>query len=172
MDRMDPLERLMAIEEIRKLKSRYWHSADTGDWDAFEDILTEDAIWDSRYERIFARGLPAVILPPVADAIAAGDPAVIVGARAVIEFMRKNVSPFVGFHMGGAPIVEVTGPDHGTAIWPFFDHLDNGNVFRGYGHYHDEYRRVGSRWLISRVQMTRICRDKGYGDYPIPLGKD
>jgi hypothetical protein len=84
--------------------------------------------------------------------------------------MGKNIEVFVGFHMGGAPIVEVHDSERASAIWPFFDQLHRGtDRFRGYGHYHDEYRCVGGRWLVSHVRMLRIGLDKGYGAYPIKL---
>src|ERR1700753_3075090 len=153
---MDPLERLIAIEAIRNVKARYFYNMDMKDWEALEAVVTQDAIWDARYERAFAQGEDFKVLPPVEEAIAADDQAVAVGAGACADFMRLNVETWKTFHLGGAAIIEVEDPDYGTAIWPIFDYLDNGKPWKGYGHYHEEYRREGGRWLISLVRLTRI----------------
>jgi hypothetical protein len=47
-----------------------------------------------------------------------GDPAVIVGAGAIADFIRTVVADWTTVHHGHAPIIEVEDPDHGTAIWP------------------------------------------------------
>jgi hypothetical protein len=160
---MDTVERLVAIEAIKNIKARYWYAMDLKDWDALEKVFSEDAIWDARYELAFAQGHTVDVLPPVQEAIAAGHPAVAVGARGCMEFMRANVETWKTFHLGGAPIIEVNDPDSGTGIWPIFDTLDYGQTWQGYGHYHEEYRRRGGRWLISLVRLTRI---RGEGVYP------
>jgi hypothetical protein len=161
---MDPLERLVAIEAIKNVKARYWYAMDMKDWAALEGVFTEDAIFDMRAEREFSEGRPADGLPSPEDAIAAGDQAVIVGAAAIADFIRTVVEDWKTVHHGHAPIIEVDGPDHGTGIWPLFDYIDDGErALKGYGHYHEEYRREGHRWLISRVLLTRIRAD---GQYP------
>jgi hypothetical protein len=168
---MDALTRMASIAEIRALKATYWFSADTGDWPKLLSTMAEDVVWDSRYERRFAQGLPFVDLPPVADAIAERHPAVIVGRNEAVEFMRVNMAPFAGFHTGGAPIIEIIDDDRASGIWPFLDHLiRDGERFRGYGHYHEEYRLIDGRWLISSIRMTRVARDMEHGEYPIVLG--
>ncbi len=41
------------------------------------------------------------------------------------------------------PEITLTGPDSATGIWAMYDRVEMpGNRFEGYGHYHDEYRRV------------------------------
>jgi hypothetical protein len=51
---MDDLARLAAVEEIKKLKARYYRFLDTHDWDAFEMVFTEDAEMDVSVEdRVF-----------------------------------------------------------------------------------------------------------------------
>jgi hypothetical protein len=161
---IDPLDRLVAIEAIKNVKARYWFHMDMKDWDGLRSVFTDDAIFDMRAERAFSLGESAADLPPVEDSIAAGDEAVTVGAEAIATFIRTVVESWKTVHHGHAPIIEVTEPDFGTAIWPLFDYIDDGrNALKGYGHYHEEYRRIDGRWLISRVLLTRIRAD---GDYP------
>jgi hypothetical protein len=160
---METLEKLIAIEAIKNVKARYWYYMDTKNWAELEKVFTRDAIWDARHERDFALGVPREPLPPVQEAIAAGDPTVTVGAHEVVEFMRSNVEHWVTFHVGGAPIIDVLDADNATAIWPIYDYLDPGSPFRGYAHYYESYRRENGEWLISSILLTRLL---GEGDYP------
>jgi hypothetical protein len=43
---MDDTERLLAIEEIKQLKARYFRCMDTKEWDGFADSFTTDAVMD------------------------------------------------------------------------------------------------------------------------------
>lgn len=158
---MDQLERLAAIEAIKNVKARYWYHLDLKDWAGLRDVFTDDAVFDMRGERAFVVGGSVAGLPPAREA---GDPLVIVGAEAIASFVRAAVESWTTVHHGHAPIIDVVGSDRGTGIWPFFDYIDDGKrAMRGYGHYHEEYRRVEGRWLISSVALTRIRAD---GEHP------
>jgi hypothetical protein len=161
---LDPLERLVAIEAIKNVKARYWYAVDMKDWTALRAVFTDNAIFDLRAERAFSHGEPTDAMPPVEDSITAGDQAVIVGAAAIAASIQNIAESWTTVHHGHAPIVEVTEADFGTAIWPLFDFIDDGtNRLKGYGHYHEEYRKVNGDWLISRALLTRI---RGDGQYP------
>ena len=45
---MDNATKLLAIEEIKQLKSRYFRSMDTKDWEALRSIFCADATFDAR----------------------------------------------------------------------------------------------------------------------------
>jgi hypothetical protein len=47
---MDPVEKLLAIEEIKVLKARYLQYVDLKDWDALAGVFTDDAFIDYRGE--------------------------------------------------------------------------------------------------------------------------
>lgn len=161
---MDQLERLVAIEAVKNVKARYWYCMDTKDWAGLRDVFTDDVVFDMRAERVLARGENAADLPSTREAIEAGDPLVVVGAEAITSFLQAAVESWTTVHHGHAPIIEVTGSDRATGIWPLFDYIDDGTrAMRGYGHYHDEYRKIDGRWLISSVFLTRIRAD---GDHP------
>lgn len=157
---MDQLERLVAIEAIKNVKARYWYCMDMKDWAGLRDVFTDEVVFDMRAERAFARGTSQDGFPPALEAAEAGDPMVIVGAEAVASFIRTAVESWTTVHHGHAPIIDVTESDRGTAIWPLFDYIDDGQrAMKGYGHYHDEYRKVDGRWLISFVFVTRVRTD-------------
>lgn len=157
---MDALDKLVAAEAIRNCKATYWYALDVKDWALLASVFTDDATFDMRGERLTSTGGSLADLPPVADAIRAGDPAVTVGGPAIAAFIRGIVEKWVTVHHGAAPIIEVTGPDSAKAIWPMFDFIDDGrNALRGYGHYHETYRKVGDRWLTATLALTRIRTD-------------
>ena len=45
---MDTLDKLLWIEEIRQLKSRYFRFMDTKDWGALRTVFCDDATFDCR----------------------------------------------------------------------------------------------------------------------------
>jgi len=101
----------------------------------------------------------------VEEALAAGDPAVNVGSDKLVGIVSTALRNWKTVHHGHAPIIDIDSPDEGRAIWPLFDYIDDGTrALKGYGHYHEKYRRQpDGRWLISHLRLTRI---RGDGDYP------
>lgn len=163
---MDNVDRLLAVEEIRKTKASYWYALDMKDWTMFADQFTEDAILDLREEAYFAEGKPIPPLPPASEAIAAGDPGVTVGNQAFAQRIAEALATWRTVHHGHAPIIDIDSADEGRAIWPLFDYIDNGRrALQGYGHYHERYRRCpDGRWRISHMRLTRL---RGDGEHPI-----
>ena len=45
---MQTPERLLAVEQIRQLKARYFRLLDTKRWDEFEALFSADAVFDMR----------------------------------------------------------------------------------------------------------------------------
>ena len=45
---MDAAAQLLAMEEIKQLKARYFRFVDTKDWEALSTIFCEDAVFDAR----------------------------------------------------------------------------------------------------------------------------
>ena len=43
---MDAAEQLLAIEEIKQLKARYFRSMDTKDWEGFASVFAPNAVLD------------------------------------------------------------------------------------------------------------------------------
>ncbi len=64
-------------------------------------------------------------------------------------------------HHGHTPEIVLTSDTTATGIWAMEDELwwTNGDVeehLHGYGHYHEEYRKVEGKWLISYRTLTRL----------------
>lgn len=138
---LSDLERLMAVEEIKKLKARYFRLLDAHDWDAFADVFTDDVVFD------------------VAESSS--------GASTKDQFLasvREHLTTAVSVHHGHTPEIEIVDDTSATGIWAMFDRVEpppgsDYPVLTGAGHYHEEYRREAGQWRISRLALTRIKRE-------------
>ena len=145
---METVEVLLAIEEIKRLKARYFRLMDTKDWAAFATLFSEDAVFD-------ARGA----LEENPDLSALGDP--IVGRAAIVDYVSSGITPLTSAHYGHMPEIEIVAPDDATGIWALEDVLRPPSgapfaLFRGYGHYHERYRRIDGVWHIAALKITRL----------------
>lgn len=151
---MDDLERLVAIEEIKQLKARYFRCLDTKDWDGFAAVFTSDAVMDMRGE--------------MRDRTTEGI-GLIVGAREIAAFVRGAVHDVSTVHHGHMPEIEITGDASATGVWAMEDKLwwPEGAPLRtmhGYGHYHEEYVRTDAGWRIAKTTLTRLRVDVEMAD--------
>ena len=131
------------IEDIKRLKARYFRLMDTKDWDGWAQVFTEDAVMEV----------------PEADMVATG-------RAAIMEFVRKALSGTVTVHHGHMPEIELTGADTATGIWAMFDFVEwtspetgERSGLRGFGHYHEEYVKEDGAWRIARTRLTRLRVD-------------
>ena len=93
---------LAAIEEIKRLKYRYFRTLDLKEWDAFGDCLAEDVV--ARY------GTQAMDKPLHYD-----------NRADVVAFMSENLGPgIITIHVANHPEIEVDG-DTATGSWAFED---------------------------------------------------
>jgi len=138
--RIDPAT-LADIEEIKQLKARYCRLLDAKDWAAWRELFTDDFVGDT----------------------AAAGGRVVRGADAFVAFTRRNLASAgrVTAHQVHAPEIEVVSPDSATGVWALEDvvRLGPGVTLRGYGHYHETYRRVDGRWRIASLRLTRLRED-------------
>lgn len=146
---MDDLERLVAIEEIKQLKARYFRCLDTKDWVGFADVFAPDAVMDMRGE--------------MRDGTTEGD-GLVTGANDIAEFVRGAVDGVSTVHHGHMPEIEITSDTSATGVWAMEDKLwwPEGAPLRamhGYGHYHEQYVRTDAGWRIARLTLTRLRVD-------------
>jgi len=143
---MEHHERLAAVEEIKRLKARYFRCMDTKDWDGFAAVFAPDAEMDMRGEDP-ASGLNH-------------------GAQVIADYVRSAVDAVVTVHHGHMPEIEVTSDTTATGIWAMEDKLKwpEGSPIswlHGYGHYHETYERVDGTWRIKTLTLTRLRLDVG-----------
>lgn len=152
---MDIAERLLAIEEIKQLKARYFRLMDQKDWAELADVFAEDAVCDYRGALRDPSDGPA---PP-------DDPYEIdvVGREAIIRFIQAGLTGVRSVHHGHMPEIEIVSADEARGIFAMYDGLNfrQGplSALDGYGHYYDGFRRVDGRWRIATLRLVRLRVD-------------
>lgn len=142
-------ERLAAIEDIRRLKARYFRYVDTKQWDRFDELFTDDAELHVPVNR----------------------PEPLRGPAEIAGRVRHGLSEMITIHHGHAAEIEILSADRARAIWPMYDRLMTttnalgadpdapgfGPRYEGFGHYTEEYTRGhDGRWRIARSELRRL----------------
>ena len=144
---LEGLKALFAIEEIKKLKARYFRCVDTKDWDGFAGVFAPDAVFD------ISDDVPGAILT---------------GPVAIAEAARGPLTGCVSVHHGHCPEIDLTSETTATGVWAMEDKLrwspesERPNMtLHGYGHYFETYERIEGRWLIKTMKLKRLRVDIG-----------
>lgn len=136
---------LDSLEQIKRLKHRYFRTLDLKQWDEFGDCLTEDV--HATY------GTQAMGKQLRYD-----------DRAGVVAFMRDNLgSGVITMHVAQHPEIDVSG-DTASGTWGFEDTVivpEFKVIIRGAGYYHDTYRRDPAddgegAWRIASTEYDRI----------------
>jgi hypothetical protein len=140
---MTDAERMMAIEEIKGVRARYFRCMDTKDWAGFEAVFASDVTVD--------------YTPP------GGNPAdwSASGASNVVAFVRKMVEPAITVHHGHMPEVELTSASTARGIFAMEDLIwwpegSRRKTLHGWGHYHETFEKSDGTWRIKTLKLTRL----------------
>jgi len=153
---MDDAAKVLAVEEIKKLKARYFRAIDTKDWSLLEQVFTDDATCDYR---------GAATDPSTGtNAVPVATETVLQGKAAILASLKTGLAEVVTVHMGYMPEIEVTSGTGATAIWAMSDTLrfPAGGALGGLsgsGHYHETYERIDGKWRIKALRLTRLRVD-------------
>ncbi len=140
---MDPIERLLAIEDIKRLKSRYFYCLDYKDWAGWKrDVFAPDLIFY----------VEEALAEPVR------------GVDTFIAWTAENAADQISVHHGHMPDIEILSPTEAKGVWAMEDtlRLPNGpspmgyTFLHGYGHYHETYVKLAVGWRIQTVRLTRL----------------
>ena len=140
------LEDLIAIEEIKQLKARYFRFLDEKRWDDFALVFAEDAEID------------------VTDDVG-GEEGHVRGRQAIADFIRQAVDAAQTVHHGHMPEIEILAADRASGVWAMFDYVEfppageTRQGLKGYGHYHELYVLREERWQIARMRLARLRID-------------
>jgi len=130
---------LVEIEAIKQLKARYFRLMDTRQWDAWQDVFTEDA---------------SLKWGPADDHVMHGRAAIRAGVSAALEGATT-------VHHGHMPEIELLAPDRARGIWAMFDRVDHPKyLLVGFGHYHEQYVKRDGAWRIARLELTRLHEER------------
>ena len=140
---MNPIERLIAIDEIKQLKAKYFLGIDNKDWE-----LWRREVWapDAR-----------LVVPELGSDVTPVDK--------LISWVVEQSADQVSVHHGHTPIIEFTSDTTATGIWAMEDliwrskeHPLNGDIsfVHGWGHYRETYVKLDLGWRIQSTLLTRL----------------
>jgi hypothetical protein len=169
-DSMTDLEKLLAIESIKKTKAQYWFGVDRKDWDMLEMTFARNARFDVRGERDLKPGESYDKLVPYEEALAKGDPLVQKGRKNIVNFIRSTIEKWKTVHQGWGFIIDFIDDESAKVIVPQIDYIDDGeHVMRGHGHYFEVFRKEEDGvWRIDDYVLSRTRMD---GSHPASFGR-
>lgn len=142
-DAAEMLRRLLDVEEIKRLKARYFRTLDHQDWHGIASVFAREAVLEVPEAALVAKGREAIVA-------AVRTP--LTGARTV--------------HHGHMPEIELSGADSARGTWAMADFVEWPRAvsgervgIQGYGHYLEEYVREDGEWRIARTQLARLRVD-------------
>lgn len=139
MNQSEILEALVANEEIKALKYRYFRALDQELFEEVADCFTDDGTIDygaaGSYEKI-------------ADFVAM-----------IADYAKTNTAK--GIHQGYNPEIEVSG-DNATGFWVcsyLSVDVKQGVSYKQTGMYEDQYQRVDGKWRIKTTRNTPVFNE-------------
>ena len=140
---MTEAEQLLAIEQIKQVKAGYFRCMDMKDWAGFTAVFTPDATVDYTPASTDSSDWKAT------------------GAANAVALVRSLIEQAVSIHHGHMPEIEITGPNHARAIFAMEDLIfwpegARYKTMHGWGHYHETYEKIGGKWLIKTLKLTRL----------------
>ena len=138
---MTDIDILTAIEDIKRLKARYFRYVDTKDWTRYAALFADDVLFD----------------------ISTGEhECVLRSPQAIVEMASAGLKDCVSVHHGHCPEITVTSATTAEGVWAMEDTLrwnegaaSSIRTLHGYGHYIESYRRIEGNWRIQSLKLTR-----------------
>lgn len=149
---MTERERLIAIEDIKRLVAKRIRTMDTKNWVEYDTCHAPDATLDS-FGTLPDRHKPA-------GSIARGKDQILDMIKKVVDGKVKLTT----VHHAHTPEIEITSPTTANGIWAMEDLLwwrngDKEEHLHGWGHYHEIYVKIDGAWLIQSRVLTRLRVD-------------
>jgi hypothetical protein len=141
---MSDLERMVATEEIKRLKARRDRAVDTKDWALYESLHAPDAWSEAAGQERWN---------------SAAD------MRAKVSASLEGVT---SAHHSHTPEITFESRDSASGIWAMEDNLfwqqgDEEHWLHGFGFYYETYERRGDRWVFKTRRLKRICIKRSAG---------
>jgi SnoaL-like domain len=151
---MDSLAKLIAIEEIKQLKARYFRCMDTRDFDGMAQVFCRGAKFDcSEGGRVL----------PVGGTWKGEAGPVTHGRDAIMAWITESFRNATSVHHGHCHEIAIDSDTEAHGIIAMEDYirgLDRETHFvHGAGHYHERYRHEGGAWRIAETKLTRLFCD-------------
>jgi hypothetical protein len=131
------------LEELRRLKARYFRYLDTKDWAGFREVFADDVV--GTFDNAVATD--------------GGDPMsqTWAGADELVTSIRTVLDGCTTVHHGHTPELVLESQTTARGIWAMADIIDfpGGATLCGAGHYHETYTKSGGAWRIQTIHLTR-----------------
>ncbi len=147
---MDTTDILLAIEDIKRLKARYFRYMDTKDWNGLATVFCGDAEFDAR---------ASLSLDGVGEGAAAeSNEWVYRGGETILSFIQAAIGTKRTVHHGHCHEVEILSASEARGVIAMEDRIYDGDALylNGCGHYHETYRREADGWRILTSRLTRL----------------
>ncbi len=150
---MDAADTLLAIEQIKQLKGRYFRFMDTKDWAGLRTVFCDDATFDAR---------ASLSLDGAGEGgrAAESNDWVYVGGDTIAAFVEGAIGAARTCHHGHCHEIEILSATEAEGVIAMedqiFDESDTALTLHGIGHYHETYRKVNGRWRIHTSRITRL----------------
>ena len=129
------IEWLIAVEEIKALKAKYFRYMDTKNWQGLSECFSEDLDADFREA-------PGSKTSDRSEYMA------------IIQHALQDARTV---HHGHMPEITIHDQSSASGIWAMEDIVElPGMNLQGWGHYHEEYRKEKDGWVISRIRLSRL----------------
>jgi hypothetical protein len=151
--------RLGAIEDIKRLKARYFRCVDTKDWVGLATVFTPDVSFDRTTGWTVRDPWTYEWTPPLSK-----EPLIVAGREAVMKMIRDGIENIHTVHHGFMPEIDILTENSAVGIWAMCDELrdkDRRLIVRGNGHYHETYERLETGWAIKTAKLTRLTLEYG-----------
>jgi hypothetical protein len=143
---MTNIEKLLALEELRLMKARYFRLLDSKRWSEWSELFEEDIVADFQDEQ------PDLVYR---------------GRNAFVSAVQISLGPALTLHHGHTPELEILSENTAKGIWAMQDWLywpESGNTLGligmrsllGWGHYHETYVKRSDSWRIATLKLTRM----------------
>jgi hypothetical protein len=134
---MSDLERLVATEDIKQLKSRRDRAVDLKDWATLEALHAPD-------HQSHVEGFPPWT-----------------SAAEMIRNIKTSFEGVVSVHQSHTPDITFESPSRARGVWAMEDFLTweqdgREHWLRGYGFYEEVYERRDGRWVYVWRRLTRL----------------
>ncbi len=151
---MDDVAKLLAIDEIRNLKARYFRLMDMRDFDAMAQVFCRDVVFDAREASGYL---------PVGGSWQGMEGGVTHGRDTIMAAIRRVLGEVTTAHHGHCHEVTVESPTEARGVIAMQDcarTLDRATLlWQGMGHYFERYRVEDGEWRIAETRLVRLFLD-------------
>ncbi len=135
----DRIRRIEDIEDIKRLKARYWYACDHKDVEQVRECFMDGPI----------------------EIDYAGSTGKVAHRDALRDvFAKVALRPeIVELHHGGPPRIELVDETRARGVWSLYYHVmdtERRTVNHVGGYYHDEYAKVGGEWRICKTRFEVV----------------